>query len=136
MEWNGHLEILSRSPVIENSRPYLLRVSEQIFYRKQSLGAPGKSSNKNIATKKKRKTSQFFTAWMTRNSCSIPSKPSLIPVSGLCGRFSVNGTIELEEKTDYRSRQTSKLVENNSAVLYVESSLTVHNSLFLFTNCD
>ena len=60
MKWNGHLEILSLSQVIENSRPYLLRVSEQIFYRKQSLGAPGKSSNTNIATKKKRKTSQFF----------------------------------------------------------------------------
>ena len=60
MEWNGHLEILSLSQVIENSRPYLLRVSEQIFYRKQSLGAPGKISNKNIAIKKKRKLQSFL----------------------------------------------------------------------------
>ena len=30
----------SRPQVIENSRQYLLLRSEQIFYRKQSLGAP------------------------------------------------------------------------------------------------
>ena len=37
-EWNGHLEVFSRPQTIENSRQYL--VLEQIFYRKQSLGAP------------------------------------------------------------------------------------------------
>ena len=35
-----------------------------------------------------------FSAWNNPNgnSCSISSKPSLIPVSGLRGRFPVNGT--------------------------------------------
>ena len=35
-----------------------------------------------------------FSGWNipNRNSCSIALKPSLVPVSGLRGRFSVNGT--------------------------------------------
>ena len=37
-EWNGHLEILSPSQAIENSRPCLLL--GKIFYRKQLLDAP------------------------------------------------------------------------------------------------
>ena len=39
-EWNSHLEIFNRPQAVENSRQHLL--SEQIFYRKQSLGAPNK----------------------------------------------------------------------------------------------
>ena len=41
-EWNGYGEIFSRPQVIENSRQYCF--SDQIFYRKQSLGAPGARS--------------------------------------------------------------------------------------------
>ena len=37
-EWNAHLEIFSRIQAIENS--WQSWFSEQIFYRKQSLGAP------------------------------------------------------------------------------------------------
>ena len=44
-EWNGHLEVFSRPQTIENSRQYLLL--EQIFYRKQSLGAPDVSHVSN-----------------------------------------------------------------------------------------
>ena len=37
-EWNAHLEIFSHIQAIENS--WQSCFSEQIFYRKQSLGAP------------------------------------------------------------------------------------------------
>ena len=37
-KWNGHLEIFSLPRAIENSRQFFF--SEQIFYRKQWLGAP------------------------------------------------------------------------------------------------
>ena len=36
-EWNGRLVIFSLPQAVENSREFLLL--EQIFYRKQSLGA-------------------------------------------------------------------------------------------------
>ena len=40
------------------------------------------------------KRESCFSGWNVpnRNSCSISSKPSLIPVSGLRGRFPVNVT--------------------------------------------
>ena len=37
---------------------------------------------------------------------------------------------------DWLGKQTNIKVENNGAVVYVGSSLTVHNPFFLFTNCD
>ena len=37
-KWKGHLEIFSLPQVIENSRQFFF--SEQIFYRRQWLGAP------------------------------------------------------------------------------------------------
>ena len=37
-EWNGHLQIFSLPEAIENSKQFYF--SEQIFHRKQSLGAP------------------------------------------------------------------------------------------------
>ena len=38
-KWNGHLEIFNLPQAIEYVRQFLL-LREQIFYRKQSLGAP------------------------------------------------------------------------------------------------
>ena len=38
-KWSSYLEIFSLPQVIENFRQYLLPISEQIFYRKQSLDA-------------------------------------------------------------------------------------------------
>ena len=38
-EWRSHLEIFSLPQVTENFKQYLLPISEQIFYRKQSLDA-------------------------------------------------------------------------------------------------
>ena len=40
LEWNGYLEIFSRPQAIENSRQYLLLRKDNLFYKKQSLGAP------------------------------------------------------------------------------------------------
>ena len=40
-EWNGGLEIFGLPQAIENSRQFCF--SKQIFYRKQSLGAPERS---------------------------------------------------------------------------------------------
>ena len=37
-EWNGHLEIFSLPPAIENSRQFLLLRTD--ILQKQSLGAP------------------------------------------------------------------------------------------------
>ena len=41
----------------------------------------------------------------------------------------------LLEETAYERRNTSK-IKNNDSAFYVGSSLTVHNPLFLITNCD
>ena len=70
-EWNDHLEIFSRPQVIENSLGNIC-VSEQIFYRKQSLGAPDicapprstnmAGSNANIWFQYHRKFDQLLTA--------------------------------------------------------------------------
>ena len=59
--------------------PLLLKFAKMLFH---SLLEVAENSNRTFWT---------LVEW-NGNSCSISSKPSLIPVSGLRGLFSVNGT--------------------------------------------
>ena len=66
----------------------------------------GLPNGKSPGTTEHLKGSSCFSRWNTpnRSSCSISSKPSLVSVSRLCGRFPVKGTDLYSGKRDSNSR--------------------------------